>query len=85
MWELSYSIHLGVFNSFNVLALLIDCSGLCGGENEQFDNAAQEHQRIAYEQVDISDSLATNRTAAHMTSRFRDIKNNVEANFSPQQ
>ena len=52
---------------------------------EQFENAAQEHQRVAYEQVEIAAILATNRTAAHMTSRFRDIENNVEASFSHQQ
>ena len=30
-------------------------------------------------------AFASSRTAAHMTSRFRDIENNVEANFSHQQ
>ena len=40
---------------------------------EQFKNAAQEHQRVAYEQVEIAAALATSRTAAHSASRFRDI------------
>ena len=39
----------------------------------------------AYEQVDTAAALATSRTVAHMTSRFRDIENNVEANFRHQQ
>ena len=50
-------------------------------QQEQFVNAAQEHQRVAYEQVEISAAFATNRTAAQMTSRFRDIENNVDGEF----
>ena len=49
------------------------------------DNAVQEHQRVAYEQVEIAAALATRRTAAQVTSICRDIKSNVEANFSHQQ
>ena len=45
---------------------------------EQFENAAQEHQRVAYEQA----ALASSRAAAQMTSRFRVIENNDEAHFS---
>ena len=39
---------------------------------------------VASEEVK-SAALATNCTAAQMTSRFRDIEHNVEANFSQQQ
>ena len=53
-------------------------------QQEQVANAAYEHQRVAYEQVDIAAGPATNHTG-HVTSRFRDIENNVEANFSHQQ
>ena len=53
-------------------------------QQEQFVNAAQEHQRVAYEQVEVAAAFATNRTAAQMTTRFRDIENNVEANFRHQ-
>ena len=53
-------------------------------QQEQVANAAYEHQRVAYEQVDIAAAPATNHTG-HVTSRFRDIENNVEANFSHQQ
>ena len=45
----------------------------------------REPKRVAYEQVQIAAILATNRTAAHVTSRFREIENNVEAYFSHQQ
>ena len=54
-------------------------------QQEQFENAAQEHQRRDHEHVEIAAALATNRTAAHMTSGFRDIENDVEAHFSHQQ
>ena len=50
-----------------------------------FENAVQEHQRVVYDQVDIAAALGTSRTAAQMTSRFRDIESNVEASFSHQQ
>ena len=46
-------------------------------QQKQFDTAVQEHQRVAYGQVEISAALATSRTAPQMTSRFRDIENNV--------
>ena len=46
------------------------------------ENNAQEHQRVADEQVETGAALATNRAAAHMTSRISDMMNNVEANFS---
>ena len=45
----------------------------------------QEHQRVAYEQAGSCSALATNRSVAQMTVRFKDIGNNVEANFSHQQ
>ena len=54
-------------------------------QQKQFENAAQEHQRRAHKHVEIAAALATNRTAAHMTSGFRDIENDVEAHFSHQQ
>ena len=50
-------------------------------QQEPFDNAAQEHQRVAYNKVQNAVALATSRTAAQMTSRFRDIENNCEANI----
>ena len=50
-------------------------------QQEHFKNAAQEHQSVAYEQVEIAAALATNRTAAQMTG----TENNVEANFVLQQ
>ena len=52
---------------------------------EQFENAAQENQRVAYEGVQNAAALATSRTAAPMTSMFRVIENNAEANFCQQQ
>ena len=52
---------------------------------EQIKYAAQERQRAANEEVQTAAALATSRTAAQMTSRFRDIENNAEANFSQQQ
>ena len=45
-------------------------------EQEPFENAVQERQRAAYEQVEIAAAVATRRTAAHMTSSFRDTVNN---------
>ena len=49
------------------------------------NTAVQEHQREAHEQVYIAARLvATSRTEAQMISRFIDIENNVEANFSHQ-
>ena len=53
-------------------------------QQEQFVNAAQEHQRVACEQVEVAAAFATNRTAAQMTTRVRDIEKNVEANFRHQ-
>ena len=53
-------------------------------QQEPFENAVQEHQRVAYERVEIAAAPAS-RAAAHMTSRFGDIENDVEANFSHQQ
>ena len=52
---------------------------------EQFENAAQENQRVAREGVQNAAVLSTSRTAAQMTSMFRVIENNAEANFSQQQ
>ena len=37
------------------------------------------------EEVEIAAALATSRTAAQMTSRFRDVENHVETNFSHEQ
>ena len=54
-------------------------------QQEQFENAFQEHQRVACAQVDLAAALATSRTAAQMTSRFREIEHNVEAKISHQQ
>ena len=54
-------------------------------QQEPFETAAQEHQRVAYEEVETAAVLATSRTAVQMTSRFRDTENNVGANFSQQQ
>ena len=51
-------------------------------QHEQFEIAVQEQQREAFDQVEIAVALATSRTAVQMTSRFRDIENHVEANFS---
>ena len=48
-------------------------------------NAAQERQRVACEGAQTVAALATSRTAVHMTSRFRDVEKNAEANFSQQQ
>ena len=41
-------------------------------EQEPFENAVQERQWAAYEQVEIAAAVATRRTAAQMTSSFRD-------------
>ena len=54
-------------------------------KREQFEHAAQKHQRVAYEEVQTAAALATSRTAAQMTFRFRDIENNAEAILSQQQ
>ena len=43
-------------------------------QQEQFENVVTEHQRVAYEQVEITAALTTSRKAAQMTSRFRDIE-----------
>ena len=51
---------------------------------EQLEDVAKEHQRVVYEEVQSAAALATSRTAAHMTSRFRDTENNAEADFSQQ-
>ena len=50
-------------------------------QHGQCESAVLEHQRVAYEQVEIAAALATSRTAAPMASRFRDIENHVETNF----
>ena len=42
-------------------------------------------KRLGYDQVEIAAALATIRTAAQITCRFRDIENNVEADFGHQQ
>ena len=42
-------------------------------------------QRVLFEEVQTAAALASSRTAAQMTSRFRDMENDVEANFSHQQ
>ena len=44
---------------------------------EQSENAAQEFQRVPHEQVELAAALATNRAAAQVTSRFRDIEKTV--------
>ena len=54
-------------------------------QQEQLENAVQEHQRVANEQIKVAAALATSRTAAHITSKFGDVENDVEANFSHQQ
>ena len=54
-------------------------------QQEQFEHAAQKHQTVAYEEVQTAAALATSRTAAQATSRFRDTENNAVANFSQQQ
>ena len=54
-------------------------------QQEQLENAAHEHQWVAYEEVQTAAALATSRTAAQTTSRFRDLEKNAEANFSQQQ
>ena len=51
-------------------------------QQEQLENAAKEHQRVAYEEVQAAPALATSRTAAQMTSRFRVIQKDAEANIS---
>ena len=53
-------------------------------QQEQLENAVQEHQWIANEQVGITAAVATSSTAAQVTSRFRDIGDDAEANFSKQ-
>ena len=57
------------------------CSAL-HNQQEQFETAAQKHQRVAHEEVQTAAALATSRTAAQMTSRFRDIENNAELSDS---
>ena len=51
-------------------------------QQENFEDAVQENHRAVHEQVDLAVAIATSRTAAHMTFRFRDIENHVEANLS---
>ena len=53
-------------------------------QQEQFERASQEHQREAQEDVPTAAALAS-RTASQNTSRFRNMENNAEANFSQQQ
>ena len=60
------------------------CSALHYHE-EPFENAAQDHQRVAHEEAQTATALATSRTAAQMTSRFGHIEKNAQANFSQQQ
>ena len=43
-------------------------------QQEKFENAVQEHQRVAYDQVEIAAALATSCTAAQMTSSCRDFR-----------
>ena len=45
----------------------------------------QEHERVVHEEVHTAAALATTRTAAQRTSRFRDIECNAEASFNQQQ
>ena len=45
-----------------------------------FEHAAQEHQRVGYEQVENAAALVWTCTAAQMTA-----KNDAEANFNHQQ
>ena len=54
-------------------------------QQEQLENADQEHQRIAYEEVETAAALASSRTAVQMTPRFKDIENDAEAKFNQQQ
>ena len=54
-------------------------------QQDQFENAAQEHQRVTNEEVQTAAYLATSLTAAQMTFRFRHIENNAEAICSQQQ
>ena len=51
---------------------------------ERVENAVQDCQRTAYEEVQTAAALATSRVA-QMTSRFRNMANNAEASFSQQQ
>ena len=46
------------------------------------NNSKMLHQNIegSYEEVQTAAALSTSRTAAQMTSRFRDIENIAEAN-----
>ena len=68
-------------------------SGIIGGvkvtvpcitSRTQLGNAAQEYEREAYKEVKTAAPLATSSTAAQMTSSFRDVENNIHANFSQQ-
>ena len=43
-------------------------------QQEQSENGVQKHQRLDFEQVETAAALATSRTAAQITSRFRDIE-----------
>ena len=52
-------------------------------QQQQFD--VQEHQRAAYEQCKVAAAPAASRTAGQMTSRFKEIENDAEANLSQQQ
>ena len=52
-------------------------------QQQQFD--VQEHQRAAYEQYKVAAAPATSRAAGQMTSRFKEIENDAEANLSQQQ
>ena len=53
-------------------------------QQKQFENAALEHQRAAKEEVQTAAALTTSRTTAQMTSRFREIGNDVEVNSRQQ-
>ena len=50
-------------------------------QQEQSENAVEEHQPAEYGQVQMAAACATSRAAAHVTSRFRDTDNIIEANF----
>ena len=54
-------------------------------QQEQFENAVQQHQRVVYDQVEIAAVFAVIHAAAQMVSRFGHLENHVETNFSNQQ
>ena len=68
------------YNDQNLVHQVRDLWRSCNAlhyQQKQFDNAVQEHLRVAYGQVEISAALASSRIEEQMTSRFRDIEKNV--------